>query len=129
MRPASPNERTDVPGGRPQEIDLLTGLIADPSRPLRIGTLSWSVPRQDRELLGPDEFLATLGHVRSQAPEPWDLLLSSGRTLSAEPPAQDVLDRTGGSAVLFEVINADQSTARWVLAHGGPEPRSNLLRS
>lgn len=129
MRPTSPSDRSDEPGGQSQEIDLLTGLTTDPSRPLRIGTLSWSVPRRDRELLDPDQFLATLEGLHAMAPEPWDLLLASGRTLSVEPPAQEVLASTGGSAVLFEVINSDRPTARCVLAQGCPEPRGDRLRS
>lgn len=129
MRPASPSDRPGEAGGHSQEIDLLTGRTADTSRPVRIGTLSWTVPRRERGLLAPDQFLATLQGLHAKSPEPRDLLLCSGRTLAAEPPVQDVLARTGGADVLFEAINPDQSTARWVLAHGGPEPRADRLRT
>ncbi len=96
---------------------------------MKIGTLSWSVPRRDRGLLAPAQFLATLEQVRAKDPEPWTLLLASGRTLATEPPSDEVLARTGGAAVLFEVVNPGGSTARWVLAHGGPRARADRLRS
>jgi hypothetical protein len=110
-------------------IELVS--VRQPHQPgsLRLGTLSWSVPRRDRQLLDPDQFLATLVQVHAGDPEPWDLLLASGRTLVAEPSAEDVMAQAVGSAVLFEVINPGGSTARWVLVHGGPQPRADRLRS
>ncbi|QDV36920.1 hypothetical protein [Tautonia plasticadhaerens] len=92
-------------------------------------TLSWSVPRRGGNLLCPEDFLTTLGRLRDRHPEPWDLLLASGRTLSAEPPPGAIRARTGGSPVLFEVINDTGRTARWLLNHGDREARSGPIRS
>jgi hypothetical protein len=130
MRPSSPSDRFNgEPEGQAHDLDLLTALPTDPAGTLRIGTLSWSVPRRDRHPLAPDEFLATLKQVLAEAQEPWDLLLAAGRTLSIEPPSEEVLARTGGSAVLFEVINPGGNSARWILAHGGTQSRTDRLRS
>lgn len=130
MRPSSPSDRLDAePEGQARDLVLQPARPSDPSGPLRVGTLSWSKPRRDNPLLAPDQFLATLEQVHAKAPEPWDLLLASGRTLSAEPPSEDILAMTCGSPILFEVINPGGDTARWVLAHGDPQARSDRLRS
>src|SRR4051794_27531075 len=79
---------------------------------LRLLTLSWSVPGRGGDLLDPEDFLTTLGRLRERHPKPWDVLLASGRTLSAEPSPRDMRAVTGGSPVLFEVANEKGSTAR-----------------
>jgi hypothetical protein len=87
------------------------------------------VPRRGGDLLDPDEFLTTLGQLREGHREPWDVLLASGRTLSAEPPPREIRAGTGGSPVLFEVVNDTGRTARWLLNHGVTEARTEPIRS
>jgi hypothetical protein len=96
---------------------------------LRLVTLSWSIPRRGGDLLDPEDFLTTLDQLRGRHPEPWDMLLASGRTLSSEPSPREIRSRTGGSPILFEVINDRGSTARWLLTHGDSEAHTKQLRS
>ena len=120
---------TEVLAGRYQEIELLARRPCGPDIPLRVGTLSWSLPRRGRDLLTAEQFLATLEQVHVKAPEPWHLLLASGRTLSDEPVPEDVLAGTNGTAVVYEVINPGRTTARWIFAHGGTQARGHPLRT
>lgn len=101
----------------------------DPGEALRLVTLSWSVPRRGGDLLVPDDFLTTLGQLRERYGGSWDILLASGRTLSAEPPPREIRARTGGSPLLFEIVNDTGRTARWLLNHGASEPLTDLIRS
>jgi hypothetical protein len=130
MRPSRRSDQTiEEPVGLSQEIEIHPGTPLAPGVSLGIGTLSWSLPRLGHDLLTADQFLTTLGQVHEKAPGPWVLLLASGRTLTDEPRPEEILTRTGGTAVLFEVINSGRSTARWVLAHGGTQARTHRLRS
>lgn len=99
-----------------------------PGDALRIVTLSWSVSRRGGDLLDPEDFLTTLDQLRGRHPEPWDVLLASGRTLSSEPPPREIRARVG-SPVLFEVMNGRGNTARWLLNHGDPDASSEQIRS
>jgi hypothetical protein len=120
---------TEVPAGQYQEIEPQARRPAGPGIPLRVGTLSWSLSKRSRHPLTAEQFLATLEQVHIKAPEPSDLLLASGRTLSDEPVPEEVLARTIGPAVVYEVINPGRTTARWVLAHGGTEARAHRVRT
>lgn len=112
-------------------------LIPDLRKPcdgaVRIGTVSWSVSRSGGDLLPPGLFLETLERLPCGGVEGLDLLLASGRTLSGEPAARDVLDASRGTAVLFEVVNRERNgdpdrSARWLLMHDGARERAEVLR-
>jgi hypothetical protein len=69
-----------------------------------------------------------LDQLPGQGVDGVDLLLASGRTLLDEPAARDVLDKSSGTAVLFEVVNPNGS-ARWLLLHEGARDCAEVLRS
>jgi hypothetical protein len=113
-------------------------LILDLRKPcdgaVRIGTVSWSVSRSGGDLLPPELFLETLEQLPCRGVEGLDLLLASGRTLSGEPAARDVLDASRGTAVLFAVVNRERNgdpdgSARWLIMHDGARDPAEVLRA
>jgi len=121
-----------TPPGAPPGLAESGGIVVEPHHhgdALRLLTLSWSVPGRGGDLLDPEEFLTTLGRLCERHPELWDVLLASGRTLSAEPPPREIRAVTGGSPVIFEVVNGRGHTARWLLNHGVTEPLTTQIRS
>jgi hypothetical protein len=93
--------------GRAGQLNLESSQF--PGDTLRLVTLSWSVFRRNGGLLDPKDFLTTLDQLRGRRPEPWDVLLASGRTLSSEPLPQEIRARVR-FPVLFEVINGRGNT-------------------
>jgi hypothetical protein len=124
-----PSGRGDRPKEEPRvqakEITRPAVNPTDPTGPLRIGTLSWSVRRRGYDGLTTEPFLSALGQVAGLGWRP-DLLLVSGRTLSDEPDARDLAERASEIPVVFEVANHD-GYARWLLTKG-QSPGLTLLR-
>jgi hypothetical protein len=126
MRPSGRSDGPiEEPAGQGQVLELVTGRPIDPDGPLRVGTLSWSVPKRVYGRLRTGEFLSALEQVAGRECRP-DLLLVSGRTLADEPDALDLAERAAGIPVVLEIANRDGS-ARWLLANGR-SPCLTLLR-
>ena len=95
--------------------------------PLRVGTLSWNLRRQEEPEQTVEDFLESLTATCQNHGE-CDVVASSGKTVAACPVAGQVLTASGGIPVVFEAVTVEGTCSWFVASERDGTPALTMLR-
>jgi len=93
-------------------------------QPFRIATISWSL--DDRDVLPAQDFLDTLSQINKQDQKLCDLIITAGRIVTGALNPKEILDKTGGAPVIFEMSLGKK--APWILVYFSSNKRASLKK-
>ena len=112
------------------QAEGLQGAIDASGTSLVLGTLSWARNQDDHAPLSRERFLSSIaGAVNTRRKPPLGVLLCAGHGLAAAPQPRAILDASGGTPVVYETDNGDETRSYRLALNVDGSPRSIVLRN